>query len=163
MKKESVLEIEFTPVWDKWAWRIRKQNEEVLNLGNFRDDELKVMSTSLIDPSFVTLSNYLYLKSSDLNNTVNICNNVVKRIIEDKVEAVNEKYGVEKRWRANRGGDYFYIEDHCLICEDIDCNYNEDNVRYNFGNYFETEEEAEKYLEYMKKCSLKWHEREEEK
>ena len=161
MKKESVLEIEFTPVWDKWAWRIRKQNEEVLKLGNFRDDELKVMSTSLIDPSFVTLSNYLYLKSSDLNDTVNICNDIVKRIIQDKVEAVNEKYGVEKRWRANRGGDYFYIEDHCLICEDIDCNYNEDNVRYNFGNYFETEEEAEKYLEYMKKCSLEWDEREE--
>ena len=72
MKKESVLEIEFTLIWDKWAWRIRKQNEEVLKLGNFRDDELKVMSTSLIDPSFVTLSNYLYLKSSDLNDTVNI-------------------------------------------------------------------------------------------
>ena len=78
MKKESVLEIEFTPVWDKWAWRIRKQNEEVLKLGNFRDDKLKVMSTSLIDPSFVTLSNYLYLKSSDLNDTVNICNDIEK-------------------------------------------------------------------------------------
>jgi len=103
MKKESVLEIEFTPVWDKWAWRIRKQNEEVLKLGNFRDDELKVMSTSLIDPSFVTLSNYLFLKSSDLNDTVNMCDDTVKRIIEEKVEAVNEKYGIERRWRAETG------------------------------------------------------------
>ena len=161
MKKESVLEIEFMPVWDKWAWRIRKQNEEVLNLGNFRDDELKVMSTSLINPSFVTLSNYLYLKSSDLNDTVNICNDIVKRIIQDKVEAVNEKYGVEKKWRANIGEDYFYIDDHCLICGDIDWDYNEDKARYDFGNYFETEEEAKKYLEYMKKCSLEWDEREE--
>lgn len=161
MKKESVLEIEFTPVWDKWAWRIRKQNEEVLNLGNFRDDELKVMSTSLINPSFVTLSNYLYLKSSDLDNTVNICNDVVKRIIEDKVEAVNEKYGVEKRWRAETGESYFYIDDWCGISIDDDWDYDEDKARYDFGNYFETEEEAKKYLEYMKKCSLEWDEREE--
>lgn len=161
MKKESVLEIEFTPVWDKWAWRIRKQNEEVLNLGNFRDDELKVMSTSLINPSFVTLSNYLYLKSSDLDNTVNICNDVVKRIIEDKVEVVNEKYGIEKRWRAETGESYFYIDDWCGISIDDDWDYDEDKARYDFGNYFETEEEAKKYLEYMKKCSLEWDEREE--
>lgn len=161
MKKESVLEIEFTPVWDKWAWRIRKQNEEVLKLGNFRDDKLKVMSTSLIDPSFITLSNYLYLKSSDLNDTVNICNDIVKRIIQDKVEAVNEKYGVEKRWRAESKETYFFINDYCEITSDNDWGYNEDNARYDFGNYFETEEKAEKYLEYMKKCSLEWDEREE--
>lgn len=161
MKKESVLEIEFTPVWDKWAWRIRKQNEEVLKLGNFRDDELKVMSTSLIDPSFVTLSNYLYLKSSDLDNTINICEDTVKRIIEKKVEAVNEKYGVEKRWRAETGESYFYIDDWCGISIDNDWDYDEDKARYDFGNYFETEEEAKKYLEYMKKCSLEWDEREE--
>ena len=128
MKKESVLEIEFTPVWDKWAWRIRKQNEEVLNLGNFRDDELKVMSTSLINPSFVTLSNYLYLKSSDLNDTVNICNDIVKRIIQDKVEAVNEKYGVKKRWRASSGEDYFYIDDYCWISSDTDWKIMQDMI-----------------------------------
>ena len=132
MKKESVLEIEFTPVWDKWAWRIRKQNEEVLKLGNFKDDELKVMSTSLIDPSFVTLSNYLYLKSSDLNNTVNICNDIVKRIIQDKVEAVNEKYGIEKRWRAETGESYFYIDDYCGISTDDDWDYDGDKARYDF-------------------------------
>lgn len=28
MEKETVLEIEFMPVWDKWAWKITKQNEE---------------------------------------------------------------------------------------------------------------------------------------
>ena len=119
------------------------------------------MSTSLIDPSFITLSNYLYLKSSDLDNTVNICNDVVKRIIEDKVEAVNEKYGVEKRWRAETGESYFYIDDWCGISIDDDWDYDEDKARYDFGNYFETEEEAKKYLEYMKKCSLEWDEREE--
>jgi conserved domain protein len=96
-----------------------------------------------------------------LNDTVNICNDIVKRIIQDKVKAVNEKYGVKKRWRASSGEDYFYIDDYCWISRDTDWGYNEDNARYDFGNYFETEEEAEKYLEYMKKCSLEWDEREE--
>lgn len=30
MEKETVLEIEFIPVWDKWAWKVTKQNEELL-------------------------------------------------------------------------------------------------------------------------------------
>ena len=30
MEKETVLEIEFQPVFDKWAWRITKQNDEIL-------------------------------------------------------------------------------------------------------------------------------------
>lgn len=30
MEKEKVLEIEFIPVWDKWAWRITKN--ELFNL-----------------------------------------------------------------------------------------------------------------------------------
>ena len=28
MEKENVLEIEFQPVFDKWAWRVTKQNEK---------------------------------------------------------------------------------------------------------------------------------------
>jgi len=30
---------------------------------------------------------------------------------------------------------------------------------YEALNYFKTEEEALEYVEYMKKCSLKWHEK----
>ena len=33
-----------------------------------------------------------------------------------------------------------------------------DNKRYEFGNYLKSKEEAEEYAEYMKKCSLEWHE-----
>mgnify|MGYP000846543020 CR=1 FL=1 len=44
MEKEKVLEIEFMPVWDKWAWRIIKQNEEVLKRDNFIDEKIEVMS-----------------------------------------------------------------------------------------------------------------------
>jgi hypothetical protein F3_00887 len=44
MEKETVLEIEFQPVFDKWAWRIIKQNEEVLKRDDFIDEKIEAMS-----------------------------------------------------------------------------------------------------------------------
>lgn len=38
MEKEKVLEIEFQPVWDKWAWKITKQNEELLKSEERKND-----------------------------------------------------------------------------------------------------------------------------
>ena len=65
----------------------------------------------------------------------------------------------KKRWRAESKEIYFFINDYCEITSDNDFFYDEDNARYYFGNYFKTKEEAEKYAEYMKKCSLEWHEK----
>lgn len=50
MEKETVLEIEFQPVFDKWAWRVVKQNEEVLKRGVFDDIHIGVYSTNI--PSY---------------------------------------------------------------------------------------------------------------
>ena len=79
--------------------------------------------------------------------------------MKEKVKAINEKYGIKKRWRAKTGEEYFYIDDYCKISIDKDRDYSEDEARYCFGNYFKAKEEAEKYAEYMKKCSLEWHEK----
>ena len=80
-------------------------------------------------------------------------------LLKEKVKAINEKYGIKKRWRAKMEGEYFYIDDYCKISIDKDRGYSEDEARYRFGNYFETKEEALEYAEYMKKCSLEWHEK----
>ena len=82
-----------------------------------------------------------------------------EELLKEKVRVINEKYGIKKRWRAKTGEEYFYIHDYCRISIDSDRDYYEDKARYCFGNYFETKEEAEKYAEYMKKCSLEWHEK----
>ena len=47
MKKEKVLEIEFQSVWDKWAWRITKQNEEVLKRDNFIDEKIDLIKAKI--------------------------------------------------------------------------------------------------------------------
>lgn len=95
MKKETVLEIEFQPVFDKWAWKITKQNEEILIRNEFIDKELNV--ESLRSPDFLFLTNKLFLrgdvKSQDDN--ISFCNQEEKALIEIKVKAINEKYGIK--------------------------------------------------------------------
>ena len=60
MEKETVLEIEFQHVWDKWAGRIAKQNENILKRNEFIDSELKVESTCY--PDFSISEGILFIK-----------------------------------------------------------------------------------------------------
>ena len=159
MEKETVLEIEFQPVFDKWAWRITKQNEEILKRNNFKDKELNIASSH--SPCFE--ESFLFVKgiSRSYDGIINICTSEEKTLIEEKVRAINEKYGIPKRWRANFGGEYCFIDDNFSIKWDRDEEYFVDNRKYENGNYFETKTEAEEYAEYLKKKSLEWHEKRE--
>ena len=62
------------------------------------------------------------------------------------VSAINEKYGIPKRWRAEKGKTYFAIYDgEILSCYDY---YDKkDNKTFELGNYFKTEEEAQKVID----------------
>ena len=104
MEKEKVLEIEFKPVWDKWAWRITKQNEEILKRNNFKDEELKVESICFSD--FYRRRKVLFLRGSfnSMDDKINICTTEEKSLIEEKIKAINEKYGTMKRWRGKERG-----------------------------------------------------------
>lgn len=158
MEKETVLEIAFMPVWDKWAWKITKQNEEILKRNEFIDKELNV--ESFHSPEFLSLKNKLFIKGSEKNrdNDISICDQEEKTLIEEKVKAINEKYGIKKRWRAEYESLYYYITNFSEVTERIELYYYEDNIRYKNGNYFKTEQEAQEYMEYMKQKSLEWHE-----
>ena len=161
MEKETVLEIEFQPVWDKWAWRITKQNEEILERNVFKDEELNV--ESLRSPDFLFLTNKLFLRGDvkSQDNNISICNQEEKALIEEKVKAINEKYGIKKRWRAEDDEVYFYINEHFEADWFRDNRMPGTNQNYENGNYFQTKEEAEEYAEYMKQKSLEWHEKRE--
>lgn len=153
MEKENVLEIEFHPVWDKWAWRIKKN--KIIG-GKIDDNEI---GTSI----YIDCDNFANIdldkEDSYLINTNFLINKAMKDRLEYIVEKVNEKYGITKRYRGKRNDIYFSI-DSCFLCDDDeDFHTKYDNRKYEIGNYFKTEEEAEEYAEYMKKCSLEWHEK----
>lgn len=162
MEKEEVLEIEFKELWDNnFAWKIVKQNEEILKRNEFIDKELNVESFRL--PEFLSLKNKLYIRGSEKrrDNDIQICTAEEKTLIEEKVKAINEKYGIKKRWRAEEDNEYYYIDSEFSIRSDTDNYVTLDNNKYMNGNYFKTKKDAEEYVEYIKKYSLKWHERKE--
>ena len=158
MEKETVLEIEFQPVFDKWAWRITKQNEEILKRNEFIDKELNV--ESFRSPEFLSLKNKLYIRGSEkrLDDNISICNQEEKELIVEKVKAINEKYGIKKRWRAGNEESYYLIFTDFSVERDKEYYTVTDNKRYEGGNYLKSKEEAEEYAKYIKKCSLEWHE-----
>lgn len=65
---------------------------------------------------------------------------------DDWFEEIPEKH---ERWRGGRGDSYYFIDDEGVIRHEIDTNDGMDNYRYNIGNYFKTEAEAESYKKYL--------------
>ena len=158
MEKETVLEIEFQPVFDKWAWRVTKQNEEILKRGEFVDKEIGVSSICFSD--FYRRRKVLFLRGSfnSMDDKVNICTLEEKKLIEKKVKAINEKYGIKKRWRAENDETYYHINEHFEVDWFRDNRLPGTNKNYENGNYFQTKQEALEYADYIKKKSLEWHE-----
>lgn len=157
MIKETVLEIEFQPIFDKWGWRIVKQNEDILKRGTFRDKGIGVYSYSY--PGYYYSECVLNIRGNikERDNLINICTDDEKREIEVKVRNINEKYGIKKRWRANKYDYYHFLGSVFEIQESVEMGFVENNERYKDGNYFRTKEEAEEYANYMKECSYKYH------
>lgn len=166
MVKENVLEVEFIELWNNYfAWKISYQNEEILPLGCFADDELKVYSCINV---FYNLDlDELYIKGKMTEedyktNNYNFCTLKKKKLIEDKIRKINEKYGIKLRMRVDKDRTYYFIDDEFSVFRGIEEYTDLDNTRYEIGNYFSTKEEAKEYAEYMRKCSLEWHKNKED-
>ena len=146
MEKEKVLEIESQEVFDRVAVRIKYQNFEVLKRGEFEDRGIGVVSFN--NPCYLSYPyNQLHLKGKfkiDDDFIFTVTKEDFENI-KNMVEKINEKYGIAKRWRAEKGKTYFAIYDgEILSCYDY---YDKkDNEIFELGNYFKTEEEARKIL-----------------
>lgn len=71
----------------------------------------------------------------------------------------SREYRIKRnRWRAQEGEEYFYI----FSCGEIDwateIGADFDNCRYEYGNYFRTQEEARSAVDYLRECLTKFHE-----
>ena len=146
MEKEKVLEIESQEVFDRVAIRIKYQNFEVLKRGEFKDEEIIVESACA--PDYINLNNKLYIQGeveSGDNRVFLVDKEDLKNILE-KVNKINEKYGIPKRWRAEENDCYYTI-----FGENIEKKSLADDKFYNLGNYFKTREEAEKVKEELDK------------
>lgn len=150
MKKKNVLELEYEKVFDMVAIRVKYQNCDILKRGKFEDKNLRVRSINAPDylPGFDVL--FIQGEFEGKDNSIILVSEDEANKIKQKVKELNNKYGIEERWRAERGRSYYYIDDECKAFGTYDYRCNEDNIRYELGNYFRTEEDAEKALEKIK-------------
>lgn len=148
-QKEDVIKIESQEVFDSVAFRIVYQNEEVLKRGEFKDYKINVFSGGRIG----YYDNFFYIRGSkkDSDSEAFVVSKEQFKEIENKVKLINEKYGIEKRWRAGKGGVYFYVNNDLEVNRIVDDYYSGDNSLYKAKNYFKTREEAEKVAEKFRK------------
>ena len=115
MEKETVIEIEFMNVFDKWAWKVTKNK---LDPG-FEFEYLKNSNANIIRLNFGFVIDDRYL-----------INDSEKEKLEKSIRSINVKYGIKKRWRAENEGYYYYIHsDYFLTIFAIDHRFTDDNNR----------------------------------
>ena len=143
MEKEKVLEIEFKEVWDnKWAWKIIKNEVDFKNTeGEISFNNIKL--TYSIKYDLYIFGSY-FLKW-ELLNSDNLIDFDLKTDIQDFVNYVNKKYGIPKRWRANKNDSYFIVTNFGDIVKLTETYKPQATLFYTLGNYFKTEELATKF------------------
>ena len=141
MEKEKVLEFEIININDFGIAGVLKQNTKILKRST--DTEY---SRGYNFPSWDFINKILYTYGNEKYD--NLIFTVPKEDIDlflNKIKSINEKYGIRKRWRAEEEEYYYYISlDLGIIKTKSYSNDDFDNERYNLGNYFKTEAEAQK-------------------
>lgn len=59
-----------------------------------------------------------------------------------------------ERWRAKKGKRYWWVQNDGWVADDCEIRADVDDGRYELGNYFKTEEEAEKATNWLKTFAI---------
>ena len=149
MERENVLEIEYQEVFDSVVFRIKYQNDEILKRGKFEDWDIRVVSNDNESVGYHNIHDFLNIRNNytraDTRNF--LVTKTEFKSIKERVDKLNEKYGIPKRWRAEQKKGYFYIHSNGLVDETMESYKTMDNQKYELGNYFKTEEEAQKIID----------------
>ena len=138
MEKEKVLEIEITKINNDWnAITVKKIKED------FESNDLLEWITNG--------ENYVCNDKIFINrvypNTPFISGNEVTFMFKDIVDKINEKYGIPKRWKPEKYEQYHFITSDGYTISKLNFIHTEDKCRYNLGNCFKTEEEAQNVVD----------------
>ena len=138
MEKEKVLDIEITKINNDWsAITIKKIKKDFGNNDLF--EWINIGGNYLYDGKIFI--NRIYPHIPFL-----IRNEIIEKL-EDVVNAVNQKYGIPKRWRAEKYKEYCFLNSYGYIILCLDFYEKSDNENYELGNYFKTVAEAQKVID----------------
>lgn len=156
MRKE-VLILKYQKVFDKVAIQIIYQDEEILKRGEFSDKEIGVYSKYVPcfynEPDDSNSICCLDIRGTrkDYDDEIMIVSLEEAEIINQKEKMINKKYGKKCRWRAKEGEIYYYATSFLDVNSPIEANISLDDIMYNNGNYFQTEEQALEAVKRIKK------------
>lgn len=143
MEKEKVLEFEIIKTNNFGIIGMLKQNTRILKRNT--DTEY---SRSYNFPSWDFINKKLYTYGDEKYD--NLIFTVPKEDIDlflDKINCINEKYGIPKRWRAEKEHYFYYIIDSWNINRTYDDYSVYKTSLYDLGNYFKTKEETQKVID----------------
>lgn len=140
MEKENVLEFEIIKTNNFGVIGMLKQNTKILKRS--KDTEY---SRSYNFPSWDFINKKLYTYGDEkYDNLIFTVPREDIALFLDKINCINEKYGIPKRWRAEEGEEYYFLDGKCEIWNTNEIKKKIDDVFFEQGNYFKTKEEAEK-------------------
>jgi len=140
MEKENVLEFEIIKTNNFGIIGMLKQNTKILKRS--KDTEY---SRSYNFPSWDFINKKLYTYGDEkYDNLIFTVPREDIALFLDKINCINEKYGIPKRWRAEEGEVYYFLDGKCEIWNTNEIKKKIDDVFFEQGNYFKTKEEAEK-------------------
>lgn len=171
MEKEKVLEVEITKINEMYScWHVKKVNKiklKAMPLTEIAHEDKKKYCFGYgyrneFKKEYIGYNHHSCVSDYQIDLEIDNLESYDKPyLIENKllpdlqflIDVVNEKYGIPKRWRAEDFKKYYYINSVSDICASTEEKQNLDNERYELGNYFQTEEEAQKIID-----SKKWQE-----
>ena len=111
MEKEKVLEFEIIKINDFGIVGVLRQNTKILKRST--DTEY---SRGYNFPSWDFINKRLYTYGDEKYD--NLIFTVPKEDIDlflNKINSINKKYGIRKRWRAEKNKGYFYVDSSGLL------------------------------------------------
>lgn len=148
MEKENVLEIEYQDVFDKVAVRIKKLDYDFFAGVLLKEDVEKyncsfIESPTDLEERIICLYSDIYLSDNNINC---YCEEAINKI-KEFVDYVNKEYGIPYRWRAAPHERFFCIYANGEVSTTQDDYGSYKDSFYELGNYFRTEEEAQKIID----------------
>lgn len=115
--------------------------------------------------SFKSHYNEGYDKDASFNNDAfRYATEEEKQLLFDKMKDEGLRWNAEEkrvekmRWRAKNGEKYYVVNNLGHVVADKESGFDIDRLRWEFGNHFRTEEQAEEAARRVKETLLKYHE-----
>lgn len=155
MEKEKVLEIEIKKINDKYSvfypTKLNIKELEKIGYTITEFDLLDEVKKPAINFYFNNKNDFTILLKNTSLNVPFIIENIYIEELKKIVDGYNQKYGIHKRWRAEKGKKYYFLNTECEIRNIWEDKTKENETRYNLGNYFKNEGEAQKVKEELDK------------